>query len=173
VMIMGLALWLPLFPTGGLFDVGVQTYLPGMIVNVGWHLVLPALTLSAFFLATYSRLTRAGLLEAMDMNYIIQARAKGVNERNVLYHHALKNALLPIITVAGIHIGLIVGGVVLTESVYSWPGIGSLLVMAVSYRDYPLVTGIFLMTAVSVAISNLAADIVCAMVDPRIRTGAA
>jgi len=172
VMIMGLALWIPIFPTGGLFDVGVQLNPPQFILNVGWHLVLPALTLSAFFLATYARLTRAGLLEAMGMNYVVQARAKGVRQRDVLYHHALKNALLPIITVAGIQIGLIVGGVVLTESVYSWPGIGSLLIMAVSYRDYPLVTGIFLITAISVAISNLAADIIIGLVDPRIRTGA-
>ena len=172
VMIMGLALWIPIFPTGGLFDVGVQLNLAQFVLNVGWHLVLPALTLSAFFLATYARLTRAGLLEAMGMNYVVQARAKGVRQRDVLYHHALKNALLPIITVAGIQIGLIVGGVVLTESVYSWPGIGSLLIMAVSYRDYPLVTGIFLITAISVAISNLAADIIIGLVDPRIRTGA-
>jgi peptide/nickel transport system permease protein len=107
------------------------------------------------------------------MNYVVAARAKGVPEHDVLYRHALRNALLPVITVAGIQIGLMVGGVVLTEGVFSWPGVGSLLIMAVSYRDYPLVTGIFLITAISVAVSNLVADMVYAMVDPRIRTGIA
>lgn len=170
VLIMGLALWIPIFPTGGMFDIGIEGNPLIVAANVAWHLVLPALTLCAFFLATYARLTRAGLLEALGMNYIVQARAKGVSEHDVLYRHALKNALLPIITVAGIQIGLIVGGVVLTESVYSWPGMGSLLILGVSYRDYPLVTGIFLITAISVAVSNLAADIIYSIIDPRVRT---
>jgi len=173
VLIFGLSLRVRLFPTGGLFDVGVEGNLPNLVVNVGWHLVLPALTLCSYFLATYARLTRAGLLEALGMNYIVAARAKGVSEHDVLYRHALRNALLPVITIAGIQIGLMVGGVVLTEGVFSWPGVGSLLIMAVSYRDYPLVTGIFFITAISVAVSNLVADMVYAMVDPRIRTGIA
>ena len=171
VMILGLALWIPIFPTGGMLDIGIENDPIAMALSVLKHLFLPSITLSALFLATYARLTRAGLLEAMGMNYILQARAKGVPEKQILRKHALKNALLPIITVAGIQIGLMVGGVVLTESVFSWPGIGSLLVLAVSYRDYPLVTGIFLFTSVSVAISNFAVDIIYAIVDPRIRTG--
>ena len=171
VMILGLALWVPIFPTGGMLDIGVENDPVAMALSILHHLFLPAITLSALFLATYARLTRAGLLEAMGMNYILQARAKGVPEKQILRKHALKNALLPIITVAGIQIGLMVGGVVLTESVFSWPGIGSLLVLAVSYRDYPLVTGIFLFTSISVALSNFAVDIIYAIVDPRIRTG--
>lgn len=171
MLILIFSLWIPVFPTGGYFDVGVEKNLTDFVLNVAWHLVLPACTLSAFFLALYTRLTRAGLLDALSSNYIVGARSKGVPERAILYRHALKNALLPIITVAAIQIGLMVGGVVLTEGVFSWPGVGQLLIQAVGYRDYILVTGIFLLTAVSVSIANFAADIVYAIIDPRIRTG--
>ncbi|MEM2883026.1 MAG: ABC transporter permease [Nitrososphaerales archaeon] len=171
MLILLFSLWIPIFPTGGYFDVGVEKNLTEFILNVSWHLILPACTLSVFFLALYTRLTRAGLLDALSSNYIIGARAKGVPERILLYKHALKNALLPIVTVAAIQIGLMVGGVVLTEGVFSWPGVGQLLIQAVGYRDYMLVTGIFLITAVSVSIANFAADIIYAIIDPRIRTG--
>jgi len=170
VLILAFALQIRLFPTGGLFDVGVETNTFDLMANVAWHMVLPVLTLSALFLASYARLTRAGLFESLRMNYIVQARAKGVSEKDILNRHALRNALLPVITVAGIQIGYAVGGVVLTENVFSWPGIGTLLVLAVSYRDYPLVTGIFLISAISVAVANLIADMIYGIVDPRIKT---
>jgi peptide/nickel transport system permease protein len=104
------------------------------------------------------------------MNYILLAYAKGLPDRLILRRHALKNALLPIITVLAIQLGLMVGGVVFTESVFSWPGVGTLLVQAVNYRDYPLVTGIFIFTSATVALANLIADIVYMIIDPRIRT---
>lgn len=171
VLIMGLALWIPLFPTGGMFDIGVQSDLLHFTANLAWHLFLPLITLASVFLGTYVLLTRAGLLEALGMNYIVQARAKGVSERTILHRHALKNALLPVITVAGIELGLAIGGVILTEATFSWPGVGSLLIQAVSHRDYSLVTGIFLMTAISVSVANFVADMIYAWIDPRIRTG--
>lgn len=170
-LIFAFSLYLPLFPTGGFLSIGSSRNLFSLIIDALWHLFLPALTLTTFNLAIYARLTRAGLIEALGMNYIFQARAKGLEERDIIYKHALRNALLPIVTVASIQIGLLVSGVVLTESIFSWPGVGSLLVQAVFARDYPLVTGIFVITGVAVALSNLAADIIYAIIDPRIRTG--
>ncbi|MDG6933632.1 MAG: ABC transporter permease [Nitrososphaerota archaeon] len=159
------------FPPGGMFAIGSQTSLVTLIPSVAYHMVLPVLALSTFFLATYTLLTRAGLIEAMGMNYITMARAKGVPEGRVIRVHALRNALLPIVTVAGVQLGLIVTGAVLTENIFSWPGIGTLLIQAVEYRDFALVTGIFIITAISVAAANLAADIIYGLVDPRIRSG--
>jgi len=161
-----------LFPPGGMFSIGSQTNLLALSASIAYHMVLPVLALSTFFLATYTLLTRSGLIEALNMNYVTMARAKGVSERRTLTVHALRNALLPIVTVAGVQLGLIVTGAVLTENIFSWPGIGTLLIQAVEYRDFPLVTGIFIFTAISVAIANLAADIVYGIVDPRIRSEA-
>jgi peptide/nickel transport system permease protein len=161
-----------LFPPGGMFSIGSQTNSLALSASIAYHMVLPVLALSTFFLATYTLLTRSGLIEALNMNYVTMARAKGVSERRILTVHALRNALLPIVTVVGVQLGLIVTGAVLTENIFSWPGIGTLLIQAVEYRDFPLVTGIFIFTAISVAISNLAADIVYGIVDPRIRSEA-
>lgn len=168
VVIFLFTLTFPIFPTGGMgIDFGVTD--PFAIAqSVGWHLVLPMLTISTFFLATYTLLTRAGLVESMSSNYITMARSKGLTENTILYRHALKNAMLPVITVAGIQFGLMVTGAVLTESIFSWPGIGSLLLQAVSTRDYSLVTGIFIVTAISVAVANFVADVIYTLVDPRL-----
>lgn len=161
-----------IFPAGGMFTFGTQTNPLAYVFSVIYHMVLPVASLSTFFLATYILLTRAGLIESLGANYITMARAKGVPERTVVYKHALRNALLPVITVAGVQLGLIVTGAVLTESIFSWPGVGTLLLQAVEARDYSLVTGIFIVAAVSVAIANFAADLLYGFVDPRIRTEA-
>lgn len=160
-----------LFPAGGMFTIGSQNSLLTFIPSLLYHLILPMLTLSTFFLATYILLTRSGLIESMNSNYVMMARAKGAGERRVLINHALRNALLPVVTVASIQLGLIVTGAILTENIFSWPGIGSLLIQAVNYRDYALVTGIFVITAISVAAANLLADIIYGVIDPRIKTG--
>ncbi|MCS6784476.1 MAG: ABC transporter permease [Candidatus Caldarchaeum sp.] len=170
VLILVFALWYPIFPIGGMMDINISNGFLTRFLDVLHHLVLPSMTLSTFFLATYTRMTRAGLIEALGMNYIILAQAKGVPENKILRKHALKNALLPIITVLAIQLGLMVGGVVFTETIFSWPGVGSLLIQAVNYRDYPLVTGIFIFTSAAVALANFIADIVYMVVDPRIRT---
>jgi peptide/nickel transport system permease protein len=161
-----------LFPAGGMFTIGSQNNLLTFIPSLLYHMILPMLTLSTFFLATYILLTRSGVIESMNSNYVMMARAKGAGERRVLISHALKNALLPVVTVASIQLGLIVTGAILTENIFSWPGVGSLLIQAVDYRDYALVTGIFVITAISVAAANLAADIIYGVIDPRIKTGA-
>ncbi len=129
---------------------------------------MPAASLATVFLATYAKLTRTGLLEVQRMNFILAARAKGVPERILLRRHGLRNALLPVITVAGIQFGVMVAGVVLTETVFAWPGIGRLLYDAVAFRDYPLIMGTFVIVSFSVVIANLIADILYAFVDPRI-----
>ncbi|MCX8201895.1 MAG: ABC transporter permease, partial [Candidatus Caldarchaeum sp.] len=124
VLILVFALWYPIFPIGGMMDINISNGFLTRFLDVLHHLVLPSMTLSTFFLATYTRMTRAGLIEALGMNYIILAQAKGVPENKILRKHALKNALLPIITVLAIQLGLMVGGVVFTETIFSWPGVG-------------------------------------------------
>lgn len=168
-MILVFSVWIPIFPTGGYVSIEASKGIFSAIVDALWHLFLPAVTLTLFNVAIYARLTRAGMMESLGMNYIFLARAKGLPEKVVIFKHALRNALLPVVTVAGIQVGLLVSGVVITESIFSWPGVGSLLIQAVFARDYPLVTGIFVITGVAVAISNLIADIVYGIIDPRIR----
>ncbi|MEM2506673.1 MAG: ABC transporter permease, partial [Nitrososphaeria archaeon] len=120
-------------------------------------------------MATYVKLTRTSMIEALYSNYIIAAKARGLKWRRILFKHALKNALLPIITVAGIQLGLIIGGVVITETIFSWPGVGRLTIEAIEARDFPLLNGIFVLTSISVIIANLITDIVYTYVDPRVK----
>jgi peptide/nickel transport system permease protein len=172
MLIMVFALYIPIFPVGGMVDIGIDGNFFTYFLNVLHHLVLPAITLSTFLIATYTKLTRAGMIEVLSMNYVTLAYAKGLPENMVLRRHVFKNVLLPLITVLAIQLGLMVGGVVFTETIFSWPGVGSLLVQAVFYRDYPLVTGIFVFTSASVSLANFIADFIYVVVDPRIRTGA-
>jgi len=171
MLILVFSIYIPIFPPGGMFDIGISMDPISLIPNILWHLVLPVLTLSTIFIATYARITRSVMIDVLQSNYIVAAIAKGIPRRRVIYRHALRNALIPIVAVAGSQFGQVVAGAVLTETIYSWPGIGTLLVQAVSYRDYPLVTGIFVFTAIAVSISNLVADIIMARIDPRVRAG--
>ncbi len=166
ILVMGV--YLRIFPIFGMYTIGLTPYSLEWGLDVIWHLILPATTLALAFLAVYARLTRAGLLEVLGMNFIVAARAKGVPEEQVIRKHALKSALLPVVTVAGIQFGLAVAGVVLTETVYAWPGIGRLLTEAVFFRDYPLIMGIFIIVSLSVVIANLVTDVIYAVIDPRI-----
>jgi ABC-type dipeptide/oligopeptide/nickel transport system permease component len=133
------------------------------------HYVLPTITLSVFSLAFIARMTRSSLLETIGQDYVRTARAKGVSERGVLVRHALRNALLPIVTVVGLRFGYMLGGAVITEQVFAWPGMGRLLVTAVSQRDIPVVQGVLLVFAASFVLVNLAVDLAYGFVDPRIR----
>jgi len=169
MLILVFSIYIPIFPPGGMFDIGISMDPISLIPNILWHLVLPVLTLSTIFIATYARITRSVMIDVLQSNYIVAAIAKGIPRRRVIYRHALRNALIPVVAVAGSQFGQVVAGAVLTETIYSWPGIGMLLVQAVSYRDYPLVTGIFVFTAIAVSISNLVADIIMARIDPRVR----
>ncbi len=150
-------------------------------VNLGWlpssgmdtwrHLILPALTLGLATTALIARITRSSMLDVLGQDYINTARAKGLVERIVVYKHALKNALIPVVTVMGLQFGILLGGAVLTESVFSWPGVGRLLVDSILARDYPVVQGAVLVLALFFVLINLVVDIIYALLDPRITYG--
>ena len=133
------------------------------------HLVLPGATLGLLQLALVTRLTRTGLLEVLAEDYVRTARAKGLAPRAVLYRHALRNALLPVVTVVGGHIGTLLAGAVLTEIIFAWPGLGRLIYDATLSRDYPLLMAIFLVVSASVILVNLLTDLSYALLDPRVR----
>ncbi|MHB0869669.1 MAG: ABC transporter permease, partial [Chloroflexota bacterium] len=133
------------------------------------HLVLPALALAGYPLALIARLTRSECLETLGQEYVRTARAKGLQERVVLFRHVLKNALLPVLTVVGIQFGTALGGAVVIESVFGWPGVGRLIVDAIFRRDFPVVQGGLLVVSLGFLVVNLLVDIAYAYVDPRIR----
>jgi peptide/nickel transport system permease protein len=133
------------------------------------HLALPALALGTIPMAIIARMTRSAMLEVLSQDYVRTARAKGLHERTVLIRHALRNAWLPIITVVGLQVGRLLSGAILTETVFSWPGIGRWLVDAIYARDYPIVQGVTLFIAIVFVAVNLIVDLLYAFVDPRIR----
>jgi len=133
------------------------------------HLILPAVTLGSWIVPINMRLVRSGMLEVLSQDYIRTARAKGLVERKVLYKHAFKNAAIPLVTVMGMQFGLLLGGAVVTETVFAWPGMGRLAVDSIRMGDYPVVQAIVVIFAMCVVLGNLAADILAALIDPRIR----
>ena len=135
------------------------------------HLVLPALTLGAFAMASIARLTRSAVLEVLRADYIRTARAKGLGEALIVAKHTLKNAAIPIVTITGLQFGTLLGGGVVTETVFSWPGIGRLAVQSIYNRDYPVVQCVVFLSAVAFIVINFAIDLVYGALDPRIRTG--
>lgn len=136
----------------------------------GWrHLVMPTITLALPSIATKARLTRSAMLETLGQDYIRTSRAKGLPEHIVLIRHALRNALLPVVTIVGLQFGALLGGAFITESIFGWPGVGQLAVNSILQRDYPVVQGTVLLVTVSFVLTNLAVDILYAWIDPRIR----
>ena len=162
---------IPLFPVAGMIDVVKQGGFLVRALDIAHHLVLPALTLGLVYLAQYSRLTRASMLEVLGADYIRTARAKGVSERQVFGRHAFRNALLPVVTVAGMQFGAIISGAVLVETVFSWPGLGTLAFQSILARDYPTVLGILFFSTLIVIIANLLTDFVSRLLDPRLAGG--
>ncbi|MEH6475879.1 MAG: ABC transporter permease [Sneathiella sp.] len=164
--------WLiPVFPISGMYDVTLDNGPVGRVLDILHHLILPALTLGIVYIAQYARLTRASMLEILGSDYIRTARAKGVSGPKIYGYHALRNAIIPIVTIAGLQFGSVVSGAVLVETVFSWPGLGTLAFDSILARDYPTVLGILFFSAVLVIVANLITDIVYRFVDPRIRTG--
>jgi len=135
------------------------------------HLVLPAITLGFGMAAILSRMTRGSLLEVIGEDYLVVARAKGLRENAVILKHALKNALIPVITVIGLQFGALLDGSIITETIFAWPGIGSLLIESIQTRDFPLVQGCVLVIALTYVLVNLVTDILYAVADPRVRYG--
>ena len=165
VLMVIFALWLGWVPASGMF----APYGGGDLRDLLVHLALPAVTLAAASVTIIARLTRSTMLETLGQDYIRTARAKGVVERAVVLRHGLKNALIPIVTVVGVQAGYLLGGAVLTETVFAWPGVGTLMVQGILARDFPLVQGCVLVVALSFVVINLIVDLLYAWLDPRIR----
>lgn len=151
-----------------IFGVWLQ-WLPASGSETWLHLILPAITLASFILPLNMRLVRSGMLEVLSQDYIRTARAKGVEERGVLMRHALRNAAIPLVTVTGIQFGALLGGAVVTETVFSWPGLGRLAVESIQVGDFPVVQAIVIIFAGFTIFANLVADVGAAWIDPRIR----
>ena len=162
---------LGLLPSGGMVSPRERITGVAAVWDILRHLILPACTLGLVNLALYVRLTRASMLEVLSQDYVRTAWAKGLAERRVLRHHALRNALLPVVTITGIDLGRMIGGAVLTETVFTWPGVGTLTYTALQTRDYPVIVGTFMLTSVAVILANLFVDVVYGILDPRIQYG--
>lgn len=155
MLILVLSVLLRWLPTGG--------------IGTWKHLILPSITLATYSAARIARLTRSSMIEALQMDYIRTARAKGLKESKVLWKHSLKNAIIPVITITSLQIGVIFGGAVITETIFSWPGLGRLIFQSITFRDYPVVQAAVFITALMFCLINLIADILYAFVNPEIR----
>lgn len=171
MLILVFSIWLDWFPTSGMENVVMFYEGWDWVVDVAHHLVLPAITLSLFYMALYARLMRATMLEQRGLDYVTTARAKGLTEQQITFRHVLRNALLPVITVAGVQVGGLLGGSVVVESVFAWPGLGQLAFEALFSRDFNLLLGIFFICACLVVAVNIVVDIVYVLLDPRIKMG--
>ncbi len=141
------------------------------VLDIARHLILPTLTLSLFYMALYTRMMRAAMLDQRGMDYVVTARSKGLTERLITYRHVLRNAVLPVVTMAGVQVGSLLGGSVVVESVFAWPGLGQLAFQSLFARDFNLLLGIFFLSACLVVLVNLVVDLVYLALDPRIKVG--
>jgi peptide/nickel transport system permease protein len=157
------------FPTSGMESVAAFHTGMARVLDIAHHLVLPATTLSLFYIALYARITRAAMLEVLRLDYVTTARAKGLRENQVVYRHALRNSILPVVTMAGVQAANMLGGSVIVESVFGWPGLGQLAFTALFARDVNLLMGVFLFSSMLVVVINLMVDLVYALIDPRIQ----
>jgi peptide/nickel transport system permease protein len=170
--ILVFSVWLDWLPSFGYETVGANYKGVSHVLDVGAHLIMPAATIGLFFMATYTRMTRASMLEVKRLDFVKTARAKGLRDSVIQRRHVLRNALLPVVTLAGVHSGTLIGGAVLTETVFAWPGIGRLMYEALLQRDYNLLLGVFVVCSAMVLIFNLITDLVYRLVDPRIEFAA-
>ena len=169
--LLAFAYWLPIFPAGGMIDQILHDYmsLGGRVRDVVAHLILPSLTLALLTAAGIARYQRAALLDVLPQDFVRTARAKGVSEPRVVLKHALRNALLPVITLIGLMLPTLVGGAFFIEKVFAWPGMGYVAANAIAARDYDLVTGSVIVGGIMVSIGSLLADLLYAVADPRLR----
>jgi peptide/nickel transport system permease protein len=169
MLILVFALWLNLFPSQGMRTLRFDLTGWAAVLDVLHHLVLPTVTLTIFNLALIARVTRASMINVLRMEYVTYARSKGVPEGAVIRVHALRNAILPVITVIGLNLRTLIAGAVLTETVFAWPGVGRLTFDAIFARDYPVLMGILIVIGVTVVIANILTDIAYSWLDPRVR----
>lgn len=165
ILLTFFAVTLSVLPAGGMISITTTGF---DVVDYLRHLILPMTALTLINLASFSLLVRSSMLEVLDQNYIVTARGKGLSERLVFYRHALRNGLLPTVTMLGLFVGSILSGAILTETVFSWPGLGSLTFDSISRRDYPVVLALFFIFSILTILSNLITDIVYGVLDPRI-----
>lgn len=156
-----------IFPTGGMMVLGQENDFTGRVM----HLILPVIVMASQFSANMIRYVRASVLDVLGQNYIRTAVSKGLSEVQILVSHVFRNSLIPIITVIGTDLPKIIGGAVITEQIFQWPGIGSLTVVAINSRDYPILMAVVILSAIAVLLANLLVDILYAVIDPRIRYG--
>ena len=168
MLIVLFSIKLDLLPSGGMMQIGAGKTGLAYALDVARHLILPAATLGLFYVAIYTRLMRAAMLEVYGLDFITAARAKGLSEGVIAWTHALRNALLPVVTLAGVQIGHLLGGSVLVETVFGWPGLGRLVFDALLQRDLNLLLGILFVSSVVVVIANLIVDLLYGLLDPRI-----
>jgi peptide/nickel transport system permease protein len=162
--------WLP---SGGMVDISAAHSGLAYVRDVAWHAVLPSCTLAAFYLAIYAKLMRSAMLELHGADFIRTARAKGASEARITVRHALRNALLPVVTMLGFQVASLLSGAVLVESVFSWPGLGRLAFESILARDFNLLLGILLLSSVLVTVINIVVDLAYAWLDPRVQLGGA
>lgn len=169
MLLIAFSLLIPIFPVAGMIDVTIEGGWWTRALDIARHMVLPVITLSSIFLALYSRLCRASMMEVLGSDYIRTARAKGLSESQIVLKHALKNSLGPVVTLAGLQFSAVVSGAVLVETVFSWPGLGTLALQSIIARDTPTILGILFFSALVVIVGNLLTDLVLRLIDPRIR----
>jgi peptide/nickel transport system permease protein len=168
LLLIAFSLKIPILPVAGMRDVTIEGGFFIHALDIARHMVLPVITLSSIFLALYSRLCRASMMEVLGSDYIRTAKAKGLSDAQVTYKHALKNSMSPVVTLAGIQFSAVVSGAVLVETVFSWPGLGSLALQSIVARDTPTILGILFFSALVVIVGNLLTDLVLRMIDPRV-----
>lgn len=168
ILILSFGYYLRIFPIAGIMSIGKQLTGIAHILDLLWHAFLPILTLSLWWLSHYVRVSRAQMIEIKREDFMATYRAIGYNSNTIYFRRALRNALLPIITITGMQIGYALAGSILIETVFAWPGMGSLILEAIMARDYPIITGSYIVLSVSVVVANLLTDIIYGIIDPRI-----
>lgn len=170
ILIFICGVWTHVLPISGISTPGLVTGTWGHLVDVGRHLVLPALTLTLVNVAEFSMISRNSMVDVLTEDYMLTARAKGLSPRTLIWRQALRNALLPIVTATALYVGMLLGGAIQVETVFSWPGMGLLTYNAVTQRDYPVLEGSFLLFAIAVILTNFASDVLYQLLDPRVRS---
>jgi peptide/nickel transport system permease protein len=171
ILLLIFAYLIPIFPLGGITTPASGYEGFELVTDIGWHMFLPAFSIVIWYVGEYVILTRSSMIDAMGQEYITTAWAKGLKKYKILKNHALRNALLPVITISGVNLAFAAAGVIEAETVFAWPGVGRLTYDAVSQRDYPLVQGVFMLFAFAIVLANLAIDLIYGFIDPRIKVG--
>ncbi len=171
ILLLIFAYLIPIFPLGGITTPASGYEGFELIKDVGWHMFLPAFSIIIWYIGEYVILTRSSMIEVMGQEYITTAQAKGLRKYKILKNHALRNAMLPVITITGVNLAFATAGVIEAETVFAWPGVGRLAYDAVSQRDYPLLQGVFMLFAFAIVLANLVIDLIYGYIDPRIKVG--